>query len=396
MNQFEESTADAEPAMAQQVTPPKPLRVLMVGHKYLPDQGGIETHIYETSRRLNARPEFDLTVLTTDISRIRPKHETIDGVPTIRVPGYPSSRDYYLAPGVARVVRRGGWDLVHQQGIHTLVPPTTMAAARVAKLPYLATFHTGGHSMGHRNALRSLQWRALGPLLAGADALVGVSHFEAELVAKEARIPQDRVRVIRNGGGLPALAHRPQRIPGLIVSSGRLVNYKGHQRVIEALPEIVKSVPDARLQIYGGGDSGSNEPELRALAESLGVSDRLSITALPPEDREGMARVLCEADVFAAMSDYEAHPVAVMEALSLGCSVVGLDIAGIGELVHEGWVRGVAPDASPAQIAEAILGGMGQPSLVDPGTLPTWDSCAQALAELYLEIARKHTPGAVA
>mgnify|MGYP003378573560 CR=1 FL=1 len=74
------------------------------------------------------------------------------------------------------------------------------------------------------------------------------------------------------------------------------------------------------------------------------------------------------------MSDYEAHPVAVMEALSLGCSV-GLDIVGIGELVHERWARGVAPRPSPEQIAEAILAGMGQSSLVDPATLTTWDTC---------------------
>ncbi|MBK7723471.1 MAG: glycosyltransferase family 4 protein [Austwickia sp.] len=261
MNEFEASPAGGS---AEQITAPKPLRVLMVGHKYLPDQGGIETHIYETARRLHARPEFDITVLTTDISRTRPKHETIDGVPTIRVSGYPSSRDYYLAPGVAGVVRRGGWDLVHQQGIHTLVPPLTMAAARAAKLPYLTTFHTGGHSMGHRNALRSLQWRALGPLLASADALVGVSHFEAELVAQEAHIAADRVRVIRNGGGLPQLSEPVARVPGLIVSSGRLVNYKGHQRVIEALPHIIKSVPEARLQIYGGGDPTATSRSWRA------------------------------------------------------------------------------------------------------------------------------------
>lgn len=385
MKEFE-GTATDEKAL-EQITAPKPLKVLMVGHKYLPDQGGIETHIYETARRLQARPEFDITVLTTDISRTRPRHETIDGVPVIRVAAYPSNRDYYLAPGVAGVVRRGGWDLVHQQGIHTLVPPLTMAAARRAKLPYLATFHTGGHSMGHRNALRGLQWRALGPLLASADALVGVSHFEAELVAAQAKISIDDVQVIRNGGGLPHLADPPKRIPGLIVSSGRLVNYKGHQRIIEVLPQLIEAVPQTRLQIYGGGDSGSNEPELWALAQSLGVADRVSITALPPEDREGMARALSQADVFVAMSDYEAHPVAVMEALSLGCSVVGLDMAGIGELVHEGWVRGVDANATPQERAQAILAGMGQPPLVDPATLPTWDTCAQALGELYLQIA---------
>ena len=43
----------------------------------------------------------------------------------------------------------------------------------------------------------------------------------------------------------------------------------------------------------------------------------------------------------AALSEYEAHPVAVMEALALGVPAVGLDTAGIGDLVQDGLVRGV-------------------------------------------------------
>ncbi len=370
--------------------PGRPLRVLMVAHKFVPDQGGIETHVLEVARRLNSRPEFDITVLTTDLSQTRPKDEVIEGVRTLRVPAYPKSKDYYLAPGIVPIVRGGGWDLVHQQGIHTLVPPTTMAAALSAKLPYVATFHTGGHSLEHRNALRSIQWRALGPLLSRADQLIGVSHFEAELVATQAGIDPSRVQVIRNGGGLPPFDVPPQRIRGLIVSSGRLVPYKGHHRVVEALPEIIKTVPEARLHIYGGGDAGnSNEPEMRARAAELGVADRVEITQLPPEDREGMARALAESHVFAAMSDYEAHPVAVMEALSLGCTVVGLDIAGIGELVGEGWVQGVRPDADSAEVARAILRAMASPSPVDVAELPTWDTSANGLAEVYLRVARQ-------
>ena len=38
-----------------------------------------------------------------------------------------------------------------------------------------------------------------------------------------------------------------------------------------------------------------------------------------------MAESLCQASVFAALSEYEAHPVAVMEALTLGIPTVGLD-----------------------------------------------------------------------
>ncbi len=380
------------PQVATPAEQARPAKILMVAMKYVPDVGGIETHVKEVAARLNARPEFDVTVLTTDISQSRPKFEVIDGVRTLRVAAYPRSRDYYFAPDIYRHIVGGDWDLVHQQGIHTAVPPVAMLAAARAKIPYAVTFHTGGHSLGHRNALRGLQWRTLGPLLRRASALIGVSHFEAELVAREARVPSGRVQVIRNGGGLAPLETRPETQPGLIISSGRLVPYKGHHRVIEALPHILESEPRARLLILGGGDQGSNEPELRALAEKLGVADKVEIASLPPEDRTAMAEALCKADIFVSLSEYEAHPVAVMEALSLGCTVVGLDVAGVGELVREGWVRGIPEDASPQDVAHAMLSAMSSGHGVDRDELPTWDTSASALTEVYQRIlARSRT-----
>ena len=50
---------------------------------------------------------------------------------------------------------------------------------------------------------------------------------------------------------------------------------------------------------------------------------------------------LGRAAAVAALSEYEAHPVAVMEALTLGIPTVGLDTTGIGDLVEDGLVRGV-------------------------------------------------------
>lgn len=364
----------------------EPFKVLMVAHKYLPDVGGIEKHVNEVARRINADPRFEVTILTTDVSGTRPRDEYLDGIRTLRVGAYPRTKDYYFAPEVARIVADGDWDLVHQQGIHTIVPPTTMFAAAQAKIPYVVTFHTGGHSLGHRNALRGAQWRLMAPLLRRADALIGVSHFEADLVAGQAGITPSRVEVIRNGGGLTALPQRPETEPGLIISSGRLVPYKGHQRVIEALPDVLRSEPRARLLILGAGDQSSNEPELRELAAKLGVADKVTITSLPPDDRAAMAEALCKADVFVSLSEYEAHPVAVMEALSLGCTVVGLEVAGVGELVQEGWVRGIPESASPADVAHGLLSAMSTGPTADPEELPTWDTSAEALRNVYLRI----------
>jgi glycosyltransferase involved in cell wall biosynthesis len=363
-----------------------PLRVLMVCTRYLPDLGGVETHTYEVARRLSAQGGFAITVLATDRTRTLPTQEVIDGITVIRVPAWPCERDLYLAPRIATVTAQSDrWDLVHCQGIHNAVPVLAMFAARRANIPYVVTFHTGGHSMRYRNAMRSTQWRLIGPLLRNAVALVGVSRSEAETLSRQARLGDKPVTVIRNGGTLPPAPAGTVAVPGRIVSSGRLERYKGHHRAIEALPHAMRDVPNAHLVVLG---AGPYERELHDLAQRLGVGDRVTIAQVPPADRLAMATALAESSVVAALSDYEAHPVAVMEALSVGRPVVGYDTAGMHELIADGWVRGATPGESPASVACKLTEAMSATSLVDPVELPTWDTCASQLAQVYLAAAQ--------
>jgi glycosyltransferase involved in cell wall biosynthesis len=353
----------------------------MVCPRYLPQIGGTEMHVAEVAHRLSARGGFEITVLTTDRSRRLPRQEVVAGIPVLRVPAWPRRRDYYLAPGIAAVIRQRSWDLVHCQGIHTPVPLHAMLSARRAGLPYLVTFHTGGHSSRLRNAMRTTQWRLAGPLLRNAASLIAVSRFEAAVLTRHARLGDKRVTVIRNGGALPPPRPGTAAVPGRIVSSGRLERYKGHQRVIEALPYVMREIPEAHLLILG---RGSYESDLCKLARHLGISDRVSIKHVAPADRQGMATMLAQSSVVAALSDYEAHPVAVMEALCVARPVVGYDTAGIGELVAAGWVRGVPRGAPAAAVGKELVRAMSSPPAVDQSQLPSWDSCADQLARVYL------------
>ncbi len=359
----------------------RPVRILMVCPRYLPEVGGTEVHVREVTRRLSALGSFEITVLATDRSRRLPRQEVVEGISVLRVPSWPRGRDYYLAPGIAAVIRQRSWDLVHCQGIHTPVPLLAMISARRVGIPYLVTFHTGGHSSRLRNSMRTTQWRLAGPLLRNAVSLIAVSRFEAVALARHARLGDKRVIVIRNGGALPSPHTGTVAVPGRIVSSGRLERYKGHHRVIEALPHVMREIPEAHLLILGSGPYESN---LYKLARHLGVSDRVSIKYVAPADRRGMATTLAESSVVAALSDYEAHPVAVMEALCVARPVVGYDIAGLSELSAAGWVRGVPCGAPAAAVARELVKAMSSPSLVDHAQLPSWDSCADQLAHVYL------------
>lgn len=358
-----------------------PTRVLMVCSRYYPLMGGIETHVHEVAQRLNATSEFDVTVLTTDRTRSLAPRESVDGVTVLRVPAWPRQRDYYVAPQIYQAVgSRDQWDLVHCQGIHTPVPVLAMLAARRSGTPYVVTFHTGGHSLRHRNAMRSSQWRLIGGLLRDAVALAGVSRYEANLIVEQAHLGDKSVSVIRNGGTLPPPPAGTAVVPGRMVSPGRLERYKGHHRVLDALPHVLREVPDAHVIILG---RGPYEQKLRDQAKQLGVTDRVTFNSIDPADRTGMSTALAQASVVVALSEYEAHPVAVMEALSVGRPVVGVDTAGIADLVAEGWVHGVRANAPADSLAQTVVNAMSAPPLVDPGKLPSWESCAEDLAQFY-------------
>ncbi|WP_375484340.1 glycosyltransferase family 4 protein [uncultured Jatrophihabitans sp.] len=369
-----------------------PLRVLEVAPRYFPDLGGTESHVHEVTTRMVHEPDLELTVLATDRSGRLPRTERADeGFDIVRRRAYPQSRDYYLAPGIARVITRGDWDLVHFQGVHTFVPIVGMAAAARAGVPYVLTFHTGGHSAPSRTAIRDTQWRALTPLLRRARRLIAVSRYERTRFEQATGIDASHFTVIRNGGSLPELTEPVSPVPGRIVSSGRLERYKGHHRVIEALPLLRQSDPDAHLVILGGGPY---EGELRALADRCGVAEHVQIRQVDPRDRGAMARELAGAQVLAALSDYEAHPVAVMEGLTLGVPVVGFDVAGIGDLVEDGLVTGLPITAGAGQVAAAVATAMRGPrgDNLAATDFPTWDACARQLSEVYRAEARR--PGA--
>ena len=356
----------------------------MVTPRFHPWIGGVETHVREVGERLTQRG-LEVSVLTADPTRRLPARETVEGLSVIRVPAWPRGRDWLFAPTLPALVRDGGWDLAHVQSYHTFVAPMAMAAAARAGLPYVVTFHGGGHSSRLRTRARTVQLRALRPLLLRARALIAIADFEVEHYGSIAGLPAHRFVHIPNGAELPPAGAIGQAEPPagrLIVSSGRLERYKGHHRVLEALPHVLRVAPDARLWIAG---AGPEEHTLSTRAEELGVSARVEIAAAR---RDVLAARLRTASVAVLLSDFETQPLAALEAASLGIPLVVADNSGMREIAAKGLARAVPADAPPAVHAEAILAELGSSAQRPHVRLPTWDECSDGLAQLYETVAR--------
>ncbi len=369
------------------------MRILMVTPSGPYNQGGVERHVREVSTRLAAMGH-SVSVLCADPSRVRVGDELIDGVTVTTVPAWPRGRDWYFAPGVWSHLRQAQPDLVHVQSYHTFVAPLAMTAAARSGIPYVVTFHGGGHSQSWRNRIRSAHRLALRPLLARAARLVAVARFEIEQYGRELRLPPERFVLIPNGTEIippESLNDDPAARADEFVESGepvlatigRLERYKGHDRVIAAMPELLRTHPSARLLVVGVGPYAET---LQAQAEALGVADRVELTSVPAGDAAAMARLLRGVSLVVLMSEFETHPLTALEAAAAHRRLLVADRAGLLEIAQNGLARAIALDSSPQQLAVAIIEELVKPSPSGRVQLPSWDDCALALEGLYRDV----------
>jgi len=366
-------------------------RVLMVTPRSPLAQGGVERHVMEVSRRM-AASGVRVEVLCTDPEIEKAREETRDGVRIRTVRAWPRGRDWYFAPGVWREMGRGKWDLVHVQSYHTLVAPLAMLRALTLRIPYVVTFHGGGHSSDLRNRARGAQMLLLRPLLRRAARLVSIARFEVEQYGAAIGVPPERFAFIPNGTDLSfsdaELAAAEPETPTL-ASIGRLERYKGHHRVLEAFPHVLEREPRARLLIVG---KGPYEEELRRQAEELGVAERVKITSVPSDDPGGMAKLLAGVSLVVLMSEFESHPLVALEAAAARRRLLVAEAGGLLEIAEDGFGRGIPLESSPEELATAAIEELAKPLPQRSPSLTSWDECAAALLDLYSSVLKIKRP----
>ena len=362
----------------------KALSILYVSARYPPFVGGTEIHTAEVARRMVARGH-DVTVLTTALEPMPTEEQVIEGVRVVRLRAWPADFDLYFAPSVYSWIRHRRWDIVHCQGYHTFVAPAAMAALIAAHQRFVVTFHSGGHSSMVRRSLRPLQRTLLRPMLKRADRLIGVSQFETDFFRRRLRLPASQFATITNGVSPDFLDvhEESEGTQSIICSVGRLERYKGHHRVIEALPALCRLVPDVLLYIVG---DGPYRQRLETLARQLGVRDIVEFISIDPTERRRMAELFRSAQLVTLLSDYESQGVVGLEAIAVGRPLLVADGTALAELGRFGEVSVVPPAADKQSLAELIARTL-QANLSPPRHLvPLWDNTADELEKLYLVV----------
>jgi glycosyltransferase involved in cell wall biosynthesis len=149
-------------------------------------------------------------------------------------------------------------------------------------------------------------------------------------------------------GRLPAALEKTDPRTKVILCATQLIRRKGIGYLLGAVPDIRKGCDDFRIVLAGSGDA---EGELRNLAATLGIADR--VLFLGKLDEAELTAVYRRADVFVLPSIGEGQPTCIMEAWVHAKPVVATDISGVSDYYSDAAV--LIPAADSPALAEAIL-----------------------------------------
>ena len=306
---------------------------------------------------------------------------------------------YFLSvlPLVRRLHRAHRFDLIDAHFAY----PDGLAAVLCGRLLGLPVMITLRGSIV-RLATYRLHRPQLRTALAGAAGIVAVSE-SLKTVAMGLGTPADKVRVLPNGVDGDQFrpldqgdARRELGLPEhdrILLSVGTLNEGKGHHRILEALPEILRAHPDTLYVIVGGERRGDNyRPTLDRLVERHGLQGHVRMVGERPH-RE-LPRWLAAADVFCLATRSEGWSNAIMEALACGRPVVATRVGGNPEIVRTDDLGILVPpehDALVGGIKAALERRWDREAIAAHARGYSWDAVADAVVDEWTSLAKSRT-----
>jgi len=175
----------------------------------------------------------------------------------------------------------------------------------------------------------------------------------------------------------------------VIISVGALVERKGHHRVIETLPELIKKYPNLLYIVVGGGSvEGDMSISLNEQVRELSLKKHVRFAGEIPHSK--VNEFLCASDVFALSTRFEGWANVFFEAMACGLPVITTDICGNAEVVRNGENGLLAPFGNREALADAINKAFttdwDREAIINYAHGRTWDQVADEVYDQFCKI----------
>lgn len=332
------------------------------------DAGGQNAHVAALAGELAAQ-QHDVRVYTRRDDPGLPAYADADGYRVVHVPAGPPTdvgKDELLPyMGEFAQLMAADWtafrpDVAHAHFWMSGLATVTASRSCAGDVPVVQTYHALGsvkrrHQRGadtspqHRVAYE----RELGRTV---DRVVAQCRDELDELMLMG-VPRSRATLVPSGVDTalfrPLGPAQPRGERRRILTVGRLVERKGYELLIRALPQ----VPRAELVVVGGppGVPLDDDPyarRLRTLADRLGVTDRVRLVGAVPHTE--LPTWYRSADVVATVPWYEPFGLTPLEAMACGVPVVAAAVGGLTDTVVDGVTGDLVPSHDPAALATAL------------------------------------------
>ncbi len=338
-------------------------KILCITNDFGPRAGGIETFVIGLIERL---PQSRVIVYTSaqDNSELYDRKWLEDyGVEVVR----DKSKILLPTPGVAYCVK----DLVREKNISTVFFGAAAPLGLLSRgLRKVGVKHIVALTHGHE-----VWWSKVWPFTIAmkfisrhVNHLTYLGEYTRSAVTGSIT-DQAAASMVKIAPGIDTDHFSPQdaselrRELGLtdkkvIVSVGRLVHRKGQDVLIEAMPTIIKEVPEAHILMIGEGPYRSY---LETRVKTLGLQER--VTFIGRIQYADLPRYICVGEIFVMPSrsrfaglEVEGLGIVYLEASACGLPVIAGNSGGAPDAVLAGKTGLVVEGTSMKAVASAVVG----------------------------------------
>lgn len=322
----------------------------------LASYGGAQTHVSELIDGLRDKYEIHLATSYEGplTARARQSGAQVHIIPTLKRQLHPVT-DIEAVNDVRKLLDKIKPDLIHAHSSKAGI--VSRLAGRLRGIPVIYTVHGWAFAKGARAPRRIIAWASEAALSPMASKVICVTSRDENYARTRG--------VLRNGNGLTILhglsdnaapLANPTHDPPRLIMVARFSPQKDFITLINALPQLKARGLKFHVDFAG---SGIEMHRVQKLAEHLNVSEYISFLG----DRNDVAELLGQSQIFVLSTHYEGLPISILEAMRAGLPIVATNVDGVPEAVREGENGLLVPRSDPAALADALAKLIESPQL---------------------------------
>lgn len=306
-------------------------------------------------------PSYSLSGSTKKRGRLTTKR-----YPSVSLPNYREMNISFInIPAMINDVKKFNPDVIHFHS-PAVMGIAAIMMAKYLKRPLVTTYHTlwsetlppippfniidkfFSDTNIKKDALRETIWGLSKRIFDNCDIIISPANvIKAELRKNNHK---GKIVVISNGIDTNKYKFKPHNKLRLnLLYVGRLGHEKKVDVVVKAFDMVLKDNPDTKLTIVGDGPVSK---DLKSLVKNLHLAKKVKFTG--KLDREKIIKHYQNADIFVTASEMEVQPLTLLEAMSCGLPIVGVNKAGVGGVTKNNVNGYLTKSADPKEMATKI------------------------------------------